>query len=66
MSSKEILLRLIEQLPEDRLAELEQLAVSMLTPDESLGRPREPRLSFEEALASVNETFPNTLRRLSQ
>lgn len=66
MSPKENLIRLIDQLPEDRLAELEKLAISMLPANGAIGQPREPEMSFEEAQAYVFETFDDTLRRLAQ
>jgi hypothetical protein len=66
MSPKENLLRLIDQLPEDRLAELERLAISMMPSSTSHGQPSEPTMSFEEAQAYVFKTFDKTLKKLAQ
>lgn len=65
MTPKENLLRLIQQLPEERLAELEQLAISMM-PATGQGPSPEPAMSFEEAQAYVFTTFDKTLRKLAQ
>ncbi|MNY75387.1 hypothetical protein D3C86_2146480 [compost metagenome] len=66
MTSKENLLRLIDRLPEDRLAELEKLVISMLAADATIAPPREPGMSFEEAHAYVTQTFEKTFRRLAE
>lgn len=64
MSPKENLLRLIDQLPEDRLAELERLAISMMPT--ANGQSTETAMSFEEAQAYVFTTFDKTLKKLAQ
>jgi hypothetical protein len=64
MSRKELLIQLIERLPEERLAEVERLVVSLLPADEA----REPgaRMTFEEAADYTFATFDETLRRLAE
>jgi hypothetical protein len=63
MSPKENLLRLIDQLPDDRLEELERVVISMLE-SRSEPAPGQHR-TFEEAKEWVFQNFDKTFRRLA-
>ena len=66
MSPRENVMRLIAQLPDDKMDELERLVIAMLPAGSESEPSRGPRLSFEEALSYTNKTFENTLRKLGQ
>lgn len=64
MSRKERLISLLDRLPEEGLAEVERLVVSLLPAD--VAREPGPRMSFEEALEHTNRKYGKTLRRLAE
>jgi hypothetical protein len=59
------LIQLINQLPDEKLNELEQLVISMLR-SEAAPVPPHPRMSFEEAQAYTFKTIGKTLKRLAE
>jgi len=65
MSPKENLQRIIDQLPADKLEELERIAISMLPSSGPRGE-RGPELSFEDAADAVFTKFDKALRNLAQ
>jgi hypothetical protein len=65
MSPKENLQRIIDQLPADKLEELERIAISML-PSERLKGKRGPTKSFEEASEALFSKFDSALRNLAK
>lgn len=67
MTSKENLLRLIDQLPPAMLVRLEERAIALLAETAGDGSVPAPgqRMSFDEALGRTNEKFEEALQRLA-
>ena len=67
MTAKENLLRLIEQLPADRLEKLERVVISMLEEAGSSDAPAPGApMSYEDAKNYAFTNFDETLHRLAQ
>ncbi len=62
MSRRERLMRMIEQLSDDEVVEVERVVAAM-SPD---GKEQQAVTTFEEALAYTHSAFEKTFRKLAQ